>query len=94
MLVTEENIELEETTDFIEVPFSPIKDFWRRFSRNTMARVGFTMTIIFFILAILADVLSPYNPTVGFSNILYRGLGFREPPSFWHPFGYLARSSP
>lgn len=87
MLVTEENIDLEETEEFVEVPFSPVKDFWRRFSRNTMARFGFTMTIIFFFLAILADLLSPYDPTVGFANNLYRGLGSRLPPSFWHPFG-------
>jgi len=87
MLVKNDNEELEEKEEFVEVPFNPYKDFWRRFSRNTMARIGFTTIVFCLIIALFADVLGPYSPTVGFSNVDYRGLGKRIAPNFFHPLG-------
>ncbi|ADV68052.1 ABC transporter permease [Deinococcus maricopensis] len=45
--------------------------FWRRFRRSTPGKVGAVIVIVFVLLALLAPVIKPYNPT-GDVDYLFR----------------------
>ncbi|MBC7938478.1 MAG: ABC transporter permease [Chitinophagaceae bacterium] len=54
---------------------------WRGFSRNRLALVGGVIVLVLMVIAILADVVAPFSPTVG-------DLGMRLlPPSATHWLG-------
>lgn len=56
-------------------------NFWKIFSRNRLAVFGLVLVIIFFIIAIFAPVISPYDPNdINSKHIL-------EPPSREHLLG-------
>jgi len=60
----------------------PLKSlFWKRFRMNKLALIGGLSVIIFFFIAILAPLVSPYDPKdIDRKHIL-------EPPSIKHLFG-------
>ncbi|TAL24775.1 MAG: ABC transporter permease [Nitrospirae bacterium] len=54
---------------------------WKKFSRNRLATAGGIVVVLLFTIAILAPVLSPYNPDdIDRKHIL-------EPPGLGHPLG-------
>lgn len=56
-----------------EPQVSPLAEFWMSFKRNRLALVGAGMLIVIGLIAILAPVLAPYNPTaMNFKEILLR----------------------
>ncbi len=60
---------------------TPRQEAWRRFKRNDLALVGATIALLLIIVALLAPLLAPYDPTA---------TAIREklmPPSAAHPFG-------
>jgi peptide/nickel transport system permease protein len=55
--------------------------FWRRFKKNKLAVAGGIMVLILFFIAILAPIISPFDPNeIDRDHIL-------EPPSIRHPMG-------
>ncbi len=55
--------------------------FWKRFQRNKLAVAGGIMVLTLFVIAVLAPVISPYNPDdIDRKHIL-------EPPGINHPLG-------
>ena len=55
--------------------------FWKRFKRNRLAAAGGIVVLMLFIIALFANVLSPYDPSdIDRKHIL-------EPPSQSHPLG-------
>jgi len=55
--------------------------FWKRFKRNKLAIAGGIVVLMLFIIAIFADVISPYDPSdIDRKHIL-------EPPNADHPLG-------
>lgn len=55
--------------------------FWKRFSRNRLAVAGGVFVILLFLVAVLAPLLSPYDPnSIDRHQIL-------EPPTIGHPLG-------
>ena len=55
--------------------------FWKRFKRNRLAAAGGIVVLMLFIIALFANVLSPYDPSdIDRKHIL-------EPPSKSHPLG-------
>ena len=60
---------------------SPGSLFWKRFKRNKLAVAGGIIVLCLFIVAVLAPIVSPYNPNdIDRKNILM-------PPSMKHPCG-------
>jgi len=60
---------------------SPGKLFWKRFSRNKLAVAGGIIVAVLFFVAILAPLVSPYDPNdIDRKHIL-------EPPGIQHPLG-------
>ena len=57
---------------------------WLALKSNRLAMVGLWIVIILILIAVLAPVLSPYNPVEGIGGL--RGARL-EPPSWAHPFG-------
>ncbi len=55
--------------------------FWRRFKRNKLAVAGGIIVVLLFLIALLAPIISPYNP----DNIDRRHI--LEAPGPDHPFG-------
>ena len=56
-------------------------DFFQRFGRNKMAVTGSVFVVLLFLVAVLAPVIAPYDPTaINLQNIL-------APPSSEHLFG-------
>jgi ABC-type dipeptide/oligopeptide/nickel transport system permease subunit len=55
---------------------------WRRFRANRAALVGLGFIILVCIVALLADLLIPYDPTFSYAGM--RGVG----PSWEHPLGF------
>lgn len=55
---------------------------WRRFRSNKMALVGIAFVLFLVVIAILAPVISPYDPLFSFPGM--RG----AQPTIEHPFGY------
>ncbi|MFN8510850.1 MAG: ABC transporter permease [Deinococcaceae bacterium] len=55
---------------------------WRRFRKSTSGKIGAVIVIIFVLLALLAPILKPYDPTLdrSYADIL-------KPPSSSHWFG-------
>ncbi len=54
---------------------------WRRFKKNPLSVAGLIVILIFTSIAILAPVITPYDPTeIDVNNVL-------SPPSISHPFG-------
>lgn len=49
-------------------PLHPLQEFWLNFSRSKGALVGLATIIVFFLIAILADYLSPYDPAQIFTE--------------------------
>ncbi|OYU43717.1 MAG: dipeptide ABC transporter permease DppC, partial [Burkholderiales bacterium PBB4] len=45
-------------------PAHPLKDFWRYFSANKGAIAGLVIVVFVLLVAIFADVLAPYPPSV------------------------------
>jgi peptide/nickel transport system permease protein len=62
-------------------PLSPRQLAWRRFRRHRLAMLGLGIIVVLTIIAILANVLAPYDPTRIDSK------AFGKPPSVAHPFG-------
>jgi len=57
------------------------KVLWRRFSRNRLALTGAIIVVLLIVVAIFADIISPYDPmAIDVHNVL-------SPPSRAHPFG-------
>jgi peptide/nickel transport system permease protein len=60
---------------------SPKKLFWKRFRRNKLAVAGGIIVAVLFFVAILASLVSPYDPNdIDRKHIL-------EPPGIQHPLG-------
>lgn len=60
---------------------SPRRLFWKRFSRNKLAMAGGIIVAFLFFVAILAPLVSPYDPNdIDRKHIL-------EPPGIQHPLG-------
>ncbi len=60
---------------------SPRRLFWKRFSRNKLAVAGGIIVAVLFFVAILAPLVSPYDPNdIDRKHIL-------EPPGIRHPLG-------
>lgn len=58
-----------------------IRIIWRRFKKNPLSVAGLIVILILSTIAILAPVISPYNPTaIDVNNVLLQ-------PSISHPFG-------
>lgn len=58
-----------------------ISIIWRRFKKNPLSVAGLIVILILSTIAILAPVISPYNPTaIDVNNVLLQ-------PSISHPFG-------
>ncbi len=58
-----------------------LKIIWRRFKKNPLSVAGLIVIIIFASIAILAPLITPYDPTkIDVNNVL-------SPPSIYHPFG-------
>ncbi len=61
--------------------YSLNKLFWNRFRRNTLAVGGGVVVLALFVIAVLAPLISPYNPDdIDRKHIL-------EPPDVHHPLG-------
>jgi peptide/nickel transport system permease protein len=58
-----------------------VSDAWQRLKRNRMAMVGLVVILALFVIALLADVLAPYDPLKTDLAISH------EPPSAAHPLG-------
>jgi peptide/nickel transport system permease protein len=60
---------------------SPGRLFWKRFGRNKLAVAGGMIVVVLFFVAILAPLVSPYDPNdIDRKHIL-------EPPGIQHPLG-------
>ena len=57
------------------------QDVWRRFRRNRLAVLGAAIVVLLVLVAVFADVIAPYSPTLVNLNAQF------EPPSLQHPFG-------
>jgi peptide/nickel transport system permease protein len=57
------------------------QDVWRRFRRNRLAVLGAAIVVLLVVVAVFADVIAPYSPTLVNLNAQF------EPPSLQHPFG-------
>ncbi len=57
------------------------QDVWRRFRRNRLAVLGAAIVVLLVLVAVFADVIAPYSPTLVNLNEQF------EPPSLQHPFG-------
>jgi len=57
------------------------QDVWRRFRRNRLAVLGAVIVVLLVLVAVFADVVAPYSPTLVNLNEQF------EPPSLKHPFG-------
>ena len=79
--------EAEDTRGEEYFYYSPYKDFWRRFSKNSAAKAGLAIVLVFLIFGVFADVLAPYDPYRGTANQVYRGQGVYQAPSIYHPMG-------
>jgi len=60
---------------------TPARDFWLRFRANRFALAGAVVVLGMFLLALLADVISPYKPN------LLDAYNVLQPPSLTHWFG-------
>ncbi|GGJ21930.1 ABC transporter permease [Deinococcus roseus] len=64
-------------TATLNPPKKPTSAFWKRFKKSTPGKIGSVIVLFWIILALLAPVLKPYDPTVD-RNFRDR----QEPPSF------------
>lgn len=60
---------------------SGFAEFWRRFRKNRLSMLGLTILVLFFVAAILADVIAPYGYEVQDLNAI------GQPVSSSHIFG-------
>lgn len=51
-------------------PLHPLREFWRNFSRSKGALFGLAVIVIFFIIALCANLISPYDPTRIFTEAI------------------------
>ncbi len=51
-------------------PLHPLRAFWRNFSRSKGALLGLAIIAIFFLIALGADFISPYDPTRTFTEAI------------------------
>ena len=65
-------------------PASRFLDFWRVFHRNKMGLVGLAMLVVIVIVAVFADVITPYNVK---SSIQVTTADIYKPPSAQHWLG-------
>lgn len=72
---------------FVKETNSPVRDFISRLNTSSNAKLGMLIIGITIILALVAEFIAPYNPTLGFGYMNYRGQGELIPPCFYHPFG-------
>ncbi len=77
-------------------PESQIRMIWHQFSRHRLALVSMTVLFILFAVAILADVIAPYDPNEVNPRL---ARGYPQPPSVQHWLGtdelgrdYLSRA--
>ena len=69
------------------VPDSFLREFWNHFKPNKGAVVGLALIIAFVIIAILAPMLAPYDPTVLQDNALRLPPVWAEAGSWSYPLG-------
>lgn len=62
-------------------PETVLQMLWKRLRKNHLAVVGGVLLFLFFVMAVFAPLLAPYDPL---SQDLYNRL---KPPSLDHPFG-------
>ncbi|HMS44607.1 MAG TPA: ABC transporter permease subunit [Alphaproteobacteria bacterium] len=60
--------EIDQKTSHQVIVPSVFAEFWRNFSRNKGALVGFFLIVALIIVAILADLLAPYDPAYQFEG--------------------------
>lgn len=75
--------ELESREIQLEAPSGLWRVAWSRLRRNPAAIIGFTLVLIFVVVAVFAPLIAPHEPTA-------QGLEGRRlaaPPSLDHPFG-------
>ena len=53
-----------------QLPMHPLKEFWHFFSQNRGAVIGLVLILIFTLIALLADFISPHDPTQLFTDHL------------------------
>ena len=49
-------------------PLHPLREFWLNFSRSKGALIGLAVIVLFFLIALGADLLSPYDPAHVFTD--------------------------
>ncbi|MFK9094309.1 nickel transporter permease [Bacillus salipaludis] len=81
MEILEKVVPQKENVAPAYVPRSPWKMMLKRFKKNRRAMIGFYITSIFVIMALLAPWISPYDP------FQYNMKALLHPPSLDHPFG-------
>jgi ABC-type antimicrobial peptide transport system permease subunit len=69
--------------------FGALRETWRRLKRNRGAMIGLAIAILYVAVALLADLLAPYDPADG--NVLAR-LRARAAPISWGPTSWGATS--
>ena len=76
--------DIADTSTIIEgAPPHPLREFWSSFSANHGAVAGLAVIVVLFVLAALADVVSPHSPILTDNRV------FLKPP-FWQMGGSLA----
>ncbi len=60
-------------------PPSPLREFWRNFSRSKGALLGLTIIAFFFLIALCADFISPHNP----NHIFTEAILLKPSGQFW-----------
>ena len=77
--------ELEAREIALEAPSGLWKEAWGRLRRNPGALVGFSLVVLFVLVALLAPLIAPYSPRQ--QNLSLLRDGCCPGPSFDHPFG-------
>ena len=77
--------ELEAREIALEAPSGLWKEAWGRLRRNPGALVGFSLVLLFVLVALLAPLIAPYSPRQ--QNLSLLRDGCCPGPSFDHPFG-------
>jgi dipeptide transport system permease protein len=75
--------DITDTTTIVGAPPHPLREFWSSFSANHGAVAGLAVIIVLFVIAALADVVSPHSPILTDNRV------FLKPP-FWQAGGSLA----
>lgn len=69
------------------VPMTPLQEFWHYFKRNKGAVIGLVYVTIMILIAVFANVLSPYNPADQFRDALLAPPAWQDGGSLTHLLG-------